>query len=356
MKRAALLAAGFAVLLVAFLEVTLRIVGYATPEWYQLDTRLGWSPKRHKHGWAFSEGSRIAIYFSSAGLRDKERTLDKPPGVYRIVVLGDDYTEALQVPIQRTWWWQLAPAVQLCKPASKVEVLNFAVSGYGTAQELVMLETTAMRYQPDLVLLQFASRDDVMDNSFALSREKLRPFYHLDARGLARIDDSFIWTPAFDRRMQTRYQLGEALADHSRVFQLARQLVERAFTGAAAHAVSNSSSALRPPADALGENAWRITEALIGKMADYSRRNGAQFALAVAPHPLQAAQGTGYPDQRLQSLGRREHFPVITLAHALRGERFQLRSGEWSVEGHRAASARIAAGLCRQFGDKSPAP
>jgi hypothetical protein len=31
-------------------------------------------------------------------------------------------------------------------------VLNFAVGGYGTAQEYVQLETAAIRYQPDLVL------------------------------------------------------------------------------------------------------------------------------------------------------------------------------------------------------------
>ena len=108
MKRAAIAAA--AVLLV--LEVALRIVGYAAPAWYQLDTRLGWTLKRHKHGWHFAGGERIAIYINSAEMRDREHPLDKPEGVYRIAVLGDEYSEAFDVPIQRTWWWQLPRALQ----------------------------------------------------------------------------------------------------------------------------------------------------------------------------------------------------------------------------------------------------
>src|SRR5260221_5948268 len=90
-----------------------------------------------------------------------------------------------------------------------------------------------MRYQPDLVLLQFSNRDDVMDNSFALSPEKQRPFFILDAHGVARIDDSFATAPAFDRRMQTRYRLATEIADHSPTWQLGRQLAGLAFIGEA---------------------------------------------------------------------------------------------------------------------------
>lgn len=335
----ALCAAAFLVL-----EISLRIIGYAAPEWYQLDTRLGWSLKRHKHGWSFTEGERIAIYINSAGMRDREHSLDKPAGVFRIAVLGDDYSEAFQVPIQRAWWWQLAPLLRECKAAKDVEVLNFGVGGYGTTQELVMLQTTAMRYQPDLVLLQFSSRDDVADNAFALAQRKERPFFVLDRQGVARIDDSFIWSAAFDRHMQTRYRLGEEIADHSRVFQLARQLAGHAFI-AEAQAVADP-AALGPPRDARWEDAWRITEAVIGKIADYSRRNGAELAVVTVPHPLQAGQGIAYPDQRLQSLGRTANIPVIPLADALRGDGAYLRSGEWTVAGHSAAARAVAAQLC----------
>ena len=109
--RGAAIAAAVVLLIV---EVALRIVGYAAPAWYQLDTRLGWTLKRHKHGWHFAGGERIAIYINSAEMRDREHPLDKPAGIYRIAVLGDEYSEAFDVPIQRTWWWQLPRALQAC--------------------------------------------------------------------------------------------------------------------------------------------------------------------------------------------------------------------------------------------------
>ena len=338
MKRAAIAAA--AVLLVV--ELTLRVVGYAAPAWYQLDTRLGWTLKRHKHGWYFAGGERIAIYINSAEMRDREHPLDKPDGVYRIAVLGDEYSEAFDVPIQRTWWWQLPRALQACGSSRPVEVLNFAVGGYGTAQELVMLEMNAMRYQPDLVLLQF-SPNDVMDNSPALAMEKRRPFFMLDGKGEPHIDDSFVWSPGFDRYMQTRYRLAEEIADHSRTFQLGRQLAELAFIGDA-HA-EDDTALLRAPHDAVWEDAWRVTEAVIARMDAFTRRNGAQLAVLAIPHPRQAGQGVGYPEQRLRAFGQQTGTPVITLDDELQPEMY-LPSGRWSVEAHAIAARMVAERLC----------
>ncbi|HTM61881.1 MAG TPA: SGNH/GDSL hydrolase family protein [Burkholderiales bacterium] len=339
MKRAAIAAA--AVLLV--LEVALRIVGYAAPAWYQLDTRLGWTLKRHKHGWYFAGGERIAIYINSAEMRDREHPLDKPEGVYRIAVLGDEYSEAFDVPIQRTWWWQLPRALQACGSPKPVEVLNFAVGGYGTAQEMVMLETTAMRYQPDLVLLQF-SPNDVMDNSPALATEKRRPFFVLDERGEPHIDDSFVWTPGFDRYMQTRYRLLDELADHSRTYQLGRQLAELAFIGDA-HA-EDDTAVLRAPHDAIWENAWRVTEAVIGKMDVFSRRNGAQLAVLAIPHIGRVGEALGYPEARLSAFGKQKGFEVVTLNDALQPE-MVLPSGRWTLEAHAVTARIVADRLCR---------
>ena len=339
MKRAAIAAA--AVLLVV--ELALRIVGYAAPAWYQLDTRLGWTLKRHKHGWYFAGGQRIAIYINSAEMRDREHVLDKPDGVYRIAVLGDEYSAAFDVPIQRTWWWQLQRALQSCPSARPVEVLNFGVGGYGTAQEMVLLETTAMRYRPDLVLLQF-SPNDVMDNSPALAVEKRRPFFMLDGHGEPHIDDSFVWSPGFDRYMQTRYRLAEEIADHSRTYQLGRQLAELAFIGDA-HA-DDDTLLLRAPHDVIWQEAWRVTEAVIAKMDVFSRRNGAQLAVLAIPRLRRVEQGMAYPEQRLAAFGKQNGIEVITLDDALQPEMI-LPSGRWTVEAHAVAARAVAQRLCR---------
>jgi hypothetical protein len=190
-----------------------------------------------------------------------------------------------------------------------------------------------MRYAPDLVLLEFAP-DDVIDNSAALAPNKLRPFYFLDAHGVPRIDDSFSSLPDFERGMQTRYRLAAEIGDHTRAFQLVRELARQTFI-APAHARA------AVPSGPQYEDAWRITEALIGKMNDYVRRNGAELRLVVVP----AAARAGSADQRLAALGNKLHVPVMSLAGELRSAYYR-PSGAWTVEGHRAASAALAQRLC----------
>ena len=169
MKRAALLG-GAALAALAALEVALRLASYSTPQLHQLDVELGWSLRANKSGSYAAQDGRIGVAINSAGFRDREHLLDKPDPVYRIAVLGDEYSESMGIALRDTWWWRLEPELQRCdfQPGKLVEVLNFGVAGYGTAQELVLLQRTAMRYAPDLVLLQF-SADDVIDNSFALA-------------------------------------------------------------------------------------------------------------------------------------------------------------------------------------------
>jgi len=339
MKRAAL--AAVAVLLV--LELGLRLIGYAAPQWYELDRELGWRLHPHRHGWYLADGAKSPVHITAAAVRDREHTLDKPEGVYRIVVLGDEYTEAMAVPVQRTWWWQLPRELQRCgfQPDKLVEVLNFGVAGYGTAQEYVLLETKAMRYQPDLVLLQF-SPNDVMDNSRVLATEKNRPFFVLDRHGVARIDDSFNTSASFDERMQTRYRLAEEVADHSRSYQLARQMAELAFI-AEAHAGADL-AVLREPRDPIWQNAWRVTEAVIAKLDSLTRRNGAELAVLSIPHPRQAGQGLAYPDQRLSAFGKQSGIAVLTL-EAMQPPRYTA-SGHWTGEAHRFAAEALAHRLC----------
>jgi hypothetical protein len=325
MKRAALAA----LLIAVFVEILLRVAGYAAPQWYQLDPQLGWRLHPHRHGWFIAEGAGVPVHTTPAGFRDREHTLDKPDGIYRIAVLGDEYSEAMSVRLTETWWWQLPARLQECgfQPDKLTEVLNFGVGGYGTAQEYVLLETAAVRYQPDLVLLQF-SPNDVADNSRALTAQKDRPFFTLDAHGVPRIDDSFALAPSFDNRMQTRYRLAGEIADHSRTYQLGRQLAELAFIGEA-----------RANSPRFTEDAWRVSEAVINKMDAFTRRNGAQLAVVAIPQPRQAGQGMGYPEQRLSAFGKQNGVTVFTLDVAPQ-----------SAATHAIAARAVAQRLCRATG------
>jgi len=62
MKRAALAAAA----VVLLLELALRAIGYAAPQWYQLDRELGWQLHPHRHGWTIAGGGSCRASCSAA--------------------------------------------------------------------------------------------------------------------------------------------------------------------------------------------------------------------------------------------------------------------------------------------------
>ncbi len=61
------------------------------------------------------------------------------------------------------------------------EIINFGVSGYGTAQELQILRHRVWDYSPDMIILAFLTGNDVRNNSRALQRDDRMPYYGLSA-------------------------------------------------------------------------------------------------------------------------------------------------------------------------------
>src|SRR5262249_55373264 len=109
------------------------------------------------------------------GRRDLERPVAKSPGTYRVLLLGDSFVEAMQVPIEQTFARRLEAA--LTRPGGpRVEVISMGVSGYGTTSQYLWYREHGRAYQPDLVLLSFYPGNDVRNNSPTLE-PTLRPQY-----------------------------------------------------------------------------------------------------------------------------------------------------------------------------------
>jgi hypothetical protein len=359
-------------------EIVLRAIGYSAPIWYQPDARLGWTLRPGLAYWWTREG-RAFVEINSAGMRDAEHALAKPHDVYRVAVLGDSYSEAFQLPREQAFWALLPERLAQCgiAPGKRIEVLNFGVSGYGTAQEYLMLEARAIRYRPDLVLLQFTNGNDVANNSAALEDEKARPFFVFGRDGALRLDDSFAGSPAFAHRSGRSWQSLRAASDHSRVVQLVRGIKEVPLMGRA-HAGGGVEQGLEPtvlagPRTPAWEEAWRVTEALIAKTAEFSARNGARFAVFTVPyaaqvHPdyrlreaLAAKLGVRdllYPDRRISEFAKRNGIQAIALAPQMQGlaearftyfhgfENVGMGVGHWNAQGHHTAADLIARELC----------
>jgi tetratricopeptide (TPR) repeat protein len=92
---------------------------------------------------------------NSHGQRDRERTLAKPDGVTRILLLGDSVVEGYGLRESET----LSRRLEDLYNDGSTEVLNFGVSAYCTLAEIELLEVKGLRFDPDVVVLVFVEND-----------------------------------------------------------------------------------------------------------------------------------------------------------------------------------------------------
>ncbi|HYY43173.1 MAG TPA: SGNH/GDSL hydrolase family protein, partial [Pyrinomonadaceae bacterium] len=303
-------------------EVALRIAGYTYPVFYTTDNARGYALRPCMQGWYRKEGEAY-VSINCQGLRDREHAFQKPPNTLRIAVVGDSYAEALQVPVADAFWAVLEDKLQACAALGgrKVEVINFGVSGYGTAQELITLEQQVWAYQPDVVLLAVTTNNDITDNARALKKTDEIPYFVL-RNGQLTLDDSFRTNRAFRLRNSWLNRAGRWLRDSLRVIQAIHQTqhalkarldARRARAaqtaqqgqptaqqgaadpnggGAADAELGADNLVYRQPRDEVWQDAWRVTEALIVRMRDEVQSHGAQFVVVTLSNGIQV-----YPDR-----------------------------------------------------------
>ncbi len=373
----------------ALAELALRASGfsYYWALYKRPDPVRGWAPPPGAEGWQRLEG-RALVHINSAGFRDREHATDKPLETLRIAVLGDSFTEAVQVPLENTFWSLLEQRLRDCAGARerRVEVINFGVSGYSTAQELLTLRTRVWSFKPDLVLLAFFVANDLVENSRTLDHDPLRPYFVYAGDRLV-LDDAYLRSDAYRRRDAWYGRAASRLVENSRLLQAAYRAIDvirvRRQLGSAAAAKDAHAFPVDPrldvrvfrePTDPDWIQAWTVTEGLLKEMQRDTLSHGARFfvvtlstGIQVHPDPevrarFQEFLGVDhlfYPERRIRDLGSREGFPVINLAPGM-----QLASsfyglwlhgfdnsrpgiGHWNEAGHGMAADQIADTLCR---------
>jgi hypothetical protein len=172
--------AGFGIgLALLSLEVGVRVLHLMPSRFWRPDATLGTRLIPGASGWWTQEEHEftVPVQINTQGRRDLERPVQKAPGTQRILLLGDSFVEAMQVPIEQTFARKLEGA--LSRPDAPVEVLSMGVSGYGTASQYLWYRAEGRAYQPDVVLLSFYPGNDVRNNSPTLEAA-LTPEYGAD--------------------------------------------------------------------------------------------------------------------------------------------------------------------------------
>ena len=153
---AALLSAALAV---ALIEVWVR-AGWddrrGTPGFYVSDAVLGQRLGAGYDGWF----AGVPVKINDLGFRDtREYALAKPPGSFRILVLGDSVTFGHGAVYETTYPYLLEQRLKTWRADINWQVWNLGVPGYNTADELAYLKEVGGRYDPDMVVVGFFPND-----------------------------------------------------------------------------------------------------------------------------------------------------------------------------------------------------
>jgi len=376
-------------------EGLLVVAGVSYPLPYRADQYCGTSLAPDFRGWWSKEGA-AEIRTNSAGFRDREHSLAKPEDVLRVAVLGDSYVEAFQVSQDEMFGSVLEEELNSRQFAGdrKVEVLSFGVSGFGTAQELLMLRHHVWQFDPDIVLLTFLPANDLRNNSSRLESQQLRPVFEIVDDKLV-LDNSFRKDPQFLSALSDSFRRKTWLINSSRVLQLIQSIREGEFSvrratserpGEAASVrdrLGLDDQCFKPPTDDDWRHAWKLAERLIQQMNLEVTKHGSRFAMAVVTAGVQVTPNVAkrqqycealgvsdlnYANNRLSRLGKDLGFPVVVLSEGMRAfaeeNRIDLHGfqntapgeGHWNAAGHREAARLCADELSRvwksEFADK----
>lgn len=180
LRRALALGMGFALLpvLVELAYRTVRLPGLSPtthPAYVRHDTELGWSYRpgtRERHT---SSAFDVAVEINTQGFRGPDWPAPVT-GRPRVLVLGDSFAFGWGVEYEETFGALLAEDTGW-------DVLNAAVSGYGTGQQRLLLERLLREVEPDLVVSVFCW-NDLFESSADMVYGKLKPRYVRGADGL----------------------------------------------------------------------------------------------------------------------------------------------------------------------------
>jgi hypothetical protein len=283
---------------------------------------------------------------NSLGLRDREYATPKPPSTFRILLLGDSYTEGGGLPVEQTVA-KRAERTLNARGCAAIDVVNAGTASYSPILEYLRLQQLGPVLQPDLVVLNFDMtdvHDDIIRTATAV----------LDARGLPvavpsdPIRETAMllpppprWLGGIGRGLNRlalyqafrKSRLGQRLLGPVKMTPEA--LVAYGLVGDPEHDPMAITRDHELPAL---ERGWALTERYLLGVRDLARAQGAGFVLVLYPHPHQVSAeespegrrslgaGPGLftsdgPFRRLEALGRREGFAVVNLVPAFRARR-----------------------------------
>lgn len=333
------------VLALALIEILARTFHIGSGGFWEPHPLYGWRNIPGANGWESCYGEcAVHVTINSQGLRDYEVSYGKASGTRRILFLGDSMTAAMQVPLEKTFAKILEKRLNSNVADERWEVVNGAVNGFGTDNELLFYRLEGLKYQPDLVIVGVYLANDIYNNHLVLELRTggngHKPYFMLTEDGelvlnnypVEETDSISIRVGSFLKRyFQLPRFMAQVLHLRSEVPQIVRPLVNliggQRGVDAASAANSNTGQQQVRRGDICDESytpeieaAWDITRVLIRQLRTEVEATGAEFAVVMIPASPQLsppADGVNWycerPNNELSSFLEDESIPYLDL-------------------------------------------
>lgn len=261
--------------------------------WADHDPVRGWAMKPGRYAYFDVQAARRAdVFVNELGLRQDRLEREPPPGVTRVAVVGDSFIFGPPVHQHET-----IPAQLQALAGSGYEIVNVSAPGYGTGQELRLLQALherGVRVGPRTVLAFFTNdlQDNLALDYSTLRRNPRQPRFFFDDKGVLRQDEvappkvrrhnggpEVLHSLMFPRFV--RYQAEVVAVTHPKLLDA----LERA---------GLAPSLPRTPGIVAGwygagwEARWQLTERLLEHTVEWLRREErSDVAIAFVPSPFQ---------------------------------------------------------------------
>lgn len=335
----------FCVALLGAAEVLLRLLRPRGLEKAQALQPYVYSPS---YGWRLRpdwkgrtrDGRTVAI--NARGFRGP-LPASTPGTRQRVLLLGDSITFGTGVDDHETF------AAQLAARALGVEPLNLGVSGYGTDQELLLLEGEGLDLRPAAVVLNVCVGNDILDNAlpvYLYDGVTPKPYFTAEGEQL-RLQDRHV-------RLHGPALLARRLADHSLAFDALLLLSP----GAARSPLDHDDGEHWGPRARQVLERWpqavSLSRRLLRRMSETCSTRGVRFLVLLHPNrrAFEGDDGSVEPFL-LPARGASEAPRVLDLRSLYAGdglgwEEFALdKLGHLSPRGH----ALVARALARELGE-----
>lgn len=349
---------------VLMIEIFLRL--YWQESIYTIDhkTQLSILKPSTKLVWK-KECFKNIVKTNTLGFHAKEFSFTKAPDEFRILILGDSYVEALQVPLEKSFTTLLEEKLNKANISDKkIVVYPIGHSGNGTFLNYLYFLHYGIMLKPDLVILAFLPQNDLRDDSYTLSKIYLeqtkdriavmRPFPEFNERG-----DLVLPNPL---KLRKTIALNEFAKKLRIVVFLYRKYTDFAVKLYMEKA-KNVKSQYEIPIDfqvALKEypdyykEAWEIERSLLNIFKKKVQENGAKFLLISLTdswrvHP-ETIEGNNWakeidvdkPEKILSEIAKELEIPYLPLVPQFR-EKYSKETtpetfscdGHWNETGHR---------------------